>query len=69
MRRREIKFDVDNLVYLKISPTKGVKCLVRNRNLVPDIWPCIKFQEVLVNVRPCALALGARNEKWKIYEK
>ncbi|WMV45374.1 hypothetical protein MTR67_038759 [Solanum verrucosum] len=36
LRRRELEFEVDNWVYLKVSTMKGVMRLVRRGNLVPQ---------------------------------
>lgn len=36
MRKRELEFDFDDWVYLKISPMKGVCILARKRNIVPS---------------------------------
>lgn len=43
VRRKELKFDADDCVYLKISPMKGVIRFKKKRKLSPSMLAHIRF--------------------------
>ncbi|WMV30058.1 hypothetical protein MTR67_023443 [Solanum verrucosum] len=53
---RDLEFEVDNWVYLKVSPMKGVMRFGKKGNLVPGILALIEYQKGLAS-RPTPRAV------------